>query len=59
MGHIQLMVKQIFLLISADCDSKQNIFINEQDEGLFSSLKLKTPSSNVPELNDVLFYWFK
>ena len=38
------------------CGAKKSIFIKKQEKkGILSSLGLKTPSTNVPLLGDILF----
>ena len=48
--------KSMILSKSATCGSKKLRFIkNQETKGLLSSLGLKTPSSKVPILCDILF----
>ena len=44
------------LLKCAICDSKKSKFINKQEaKGLLSKLGIKTPSTKIPILGDILF----
>ena len=48
--------KMMILSKCAICNSKKSKFINKQEaKGLLSKLGIKTPLSNVPILDDVLF----
>ena len=48
--------KRVTLSKCEICGAKKSIFIKKQEEkGILSSLGLKTPSTNVPLLGDILF----
>ena len=48
--------KTVFLPKCAKCSSKKSRFIkNQEAKGQLSSLGLRTPSSKVPLLGDILF----
>ena len=52
--------KAVILSKCATCDSKKSRFIKNQDaKGLLGSLGLKTPSSKVPILGDIVFWKYK